>query len=132
MEHIRYRHVTTRPHECPLCHKTFKTTHTLVDHLETHREKCYNCTEPECYYSTRAAKNFSHHMRSVHKGQELLYCCHICNMRFSLGRKLTQHLKNEHKFELPPGHCRFRCVCDEYVTVQYFAGWVVQQYIGSW
>ena len=108
MQHIRYRHVESRPHECPLCHKTYKTTHTLVDHLETHREKCYTCSEPNCFYIATTARNFNHHMRSVHGGDLLLYCCHICNERFSLGRKLTKHLKDQHGFELPPGHSRFR------------------------
>ena len=110
MQHIRYRHVETRPHECPLCHKTYKTTHTLVDHLETHREKCYTCSEPNCFYIATTARNFNHHMRSVHGGELLLYCCHVCNERFSLGRKLTKHLKDQHGFELPPGHSRFRYV----------------------
>ena len=108
MQHIRYRHVESRPHECPLCHKTYKTTHTLVDHLETHREKCYTCSEPNCFYIATTARNFNHHMRSVHGGDLLLYCCHICNERFSLGRKLTKHLKDQHGFKLPPGHSRFR------------------------
>lgn len=108
VQHIRYRHVETRPHECPLCHKTYKTTHTLVDHLETHTEKCYTCSEPNCFYVATTARNFNHHMRSVHGGELLLYCCHVCNERFSLGRKLTKHLKDQHGFELPPGHSRFR------------------------
>ena len=114
MQHIRYRHVESRPHECPLCHKTYKTTHTLVDHLETHTEKCYTCTEPNCFYIATTARNFNHHMRSVHGGELLLYCCHVCNERFSLGRKLTKHLKDQHGFELPPGHSRFRYGIVEY------------------
>ena len=116
MQHIRYRHVESRPHECPLCHKTYKTTHTLVDHLETHTEKCYTCSEPNCFYVAATARSFNHHMRSVHGGELLLYCCHVCNERFSLGRKLTRHLKDQHSFELPPGHSRFRYLYSTSVT----------------
>ena len=109
LRHIRFRHMSDfKPHECPLCHKSFKTPHTLADHIETHREKNYQCTWPDCNYQGRTLRNWNHHIKSVHSSSEKLYRCHICNEGFSLGRKLTTHLKQNHGFALPPGHCRFR------------------------
>lgn len=108
LTHIRYRHMASKPHECPLCHKTFKTSHTLSEHIESHQEAQYTCTWPGCTFKASNARSWDRHVKAMHGSESMLYCCHICNERFRLGKKLTTHLKTVHGFQLPPGHCRFR------------------------
>ena len=109
LAHIRYRHMTVKPHECALCHKTFKTSHSLTEHIETHQETTtIRCSYPACTFTASHSRALDRHIQSVHTSSYELYCCHVCNKRFALGKKLTKHLKNDHGFQLPPGHCRFR------------------------
>ena len=108
LHHIRFRHMESKPHECPLCHKKFKTPYTLSEHLDSHRQKTYVCTVPGCTYRAKTLKSWQNHIKKAHIPDQMLYCCHVCGSRFSEGQKLTTHLKATHGFELPPGHCRFR------------------------
>ena len=110
LTHIRYRHMAVKPHECGLCHKTFKTASALSEHIETHREPSCVCTFPDCDYKASSTRALDRHVQSLHASDSMLYCCHVCNERFTVGKKLTQHLKTSHGFQLPPGHCRFRWV----------------------
>ena len=109
LHHIRFRHMENKPHECPLCQKKFKTQYALSDHIESHRQKTYECTMRGCKYSAKTLRSWQLHVKT-HLPDQLEYCCHICDKRYSTGTELTAHLKKTHGFELPPGHCRFRSV----------------------
>ena len=109
-QHIRFRHMEIKPHECPLCHKKFKTSYSLSDHVELHREKNISCIIPGCQYMSKTAKGWQKHMKTAHSTDDMLYCCHVCEERFTAGTQLSSHLKSIHGFTLPPGHCRFRSV----------------------
>ena len=110
LHHIRFRHMENKPHECPVCQKKFKTPYTLSDHIESHQQRKYTCSVTGCRYTAKTLKGWQHHMKTAHMPDQMLYCCHVCSLRYSSGQKLTSHLKETHGFELPPGHCRFRCV----------------------
>ena len=110
VQHIRYRHVSSKFHECPLCHKTYKTTQSLSAHIKAHGEYRIPCTWPNCTFLAKSEALLKGHRKAVHDNMEgeKLFCCHVCNTRYPQGRHLTAHLKKIHGFELPPGHCRFR------------------------
>ena len=111
LQHISYRHLTSKPHRCPLCRKAFKTSYVLADHMESHRrEKPFKCCVGSCRYSARTLKAWQQHTRTAHLAEGKLFVCHICSTRFELGWQLSGHLRETHGFELPPGHCRFRWV----------------------
>lgn len=110
LHHIRFRHMENKPHECPVCQKKFKTPYALSDHIESHQQRKFTCSMTGCRYTAKTVKSWEHHMKTAHMPDQMLYCCHVCNLRYSSGQKLTSHLKETHGFELPPGHCRFRYI----------------------
>ncbi len=120
-KHIRYRHVSNKTHQCPLCHKTYKTADSLSAHIEIHGDYRAKCKWAKCSYVARSEKLMRAHEYSVHRnGQDErvdLFCCHVCVKRYPFGRNLTVHLKKEHHFVLPPGHCRFRLVREQPLRV---------------
>ncbi|KAL7643321.1 UNVERIFIED_CONTAM: hypothetical protein RMT77_006613 [Armadillidium vulgare] len=113
--HIKYRHTNNKPFKCPECNKRFKLQYDVVKHLPTHSvEPSYVCVYPDCTYSCRSYTAYRIHMKRVHEvGNLNVYLCHMCDERFPLGFKLTQHLKNIHDYHWPAGHTRFRYSKDE-------------------
>lgn len=106
--HLHYRHTQGKPHQCPICSNHYKTHYALADHMKIHRTKDIHCEKPGCDYSTTTMRNYKRHLQCEHGDGTMTYCCHICDERFSQGKKLTSHLKSIHGFSLPPGHSRFR------------------------
>ena len=62
-----------------------------------------------CTFTTNSMRSYRQHLRLEHTN-ESIFCCHVCNKKYPLGSKLTEHLKKIHGFSLPPGHSRFRYV----------------------
>lgn len=110
LSHIRHRHIESKPHSCLICHKKFKTAILLGEHIESHRDKTIQCSVAGCEYLARSKKTMQMHLRRIHQPNLRLYSCHVCSERYNMGKKLTAHLKLNHGFSLPPGHCRFRYV----------------------
>ncbi|XP_071449671.1 histone H4 transcription factor [Hetaerina americana] len=108
--HIRFRHLDEKPFQCELCDFRGKTQSDLACHQRAHLpDGFYKCTEEGCEYSARTPSALSWHYRKVHANQvHPMYCCHICDVRYSRGFYLTRHLVNKHSFQWPSGHSRFR------------------------
>jgi uncharacterized C2H2 Zn-finger protein len=107
MYHITYRHSDVRPYTCALCQSSFKTEYSLSEHLVTHGSAPFQCSFDGCHYQGKSLKALKHHQKIEHSKYNE-YCCHICDLSFKEGHKLTVHLKKSHGFTLPPGHSRFR------------------------
>ena len=106
--HVRFRHNSDTPQQCPICQKCFKTVHCLSEHLETHNQKTFKCSVQDCKYAGKTLKAWQIHIKKFHTPEQKQYCCHVCGICFSEGIKLSIHLKEIHGFTLPPGHSRFR------------------------
>lgn len=108
--HIRFRHLDDKPFKCELCDFRSKTQSDLACHHRVHLpDGFYKCNEVGCDYSARSPSALSWHYRRVHANEvDPMYCCHICNFRYSRGFLLTKHLVSKHSFQWPSGHCRFR------------------------
>ena len=111
--HIHFRHNSDTPEQCPVCQKRFKTGHCLSEHLETHAQKTFQCSITGCKYIGKTLKAWQSHMKKIHMPDRKDYCCHICGECFLGGMKLSVHLKTIHGFQLPPGHSRFRYICNK-------------------
>lgn len=108
--HIRSRHSDDRPYECDFCGLGCRTKCDLQRHVQTHsQEEAFWCDYKACSYTAKTSTSLRRHYQKEHlKIDPKKYCCHICNLRFTQGGRLTRHLKNKHKFKWPSGFSRFR------------------------
>ncbi|MGH0183425.1 UNVERIFIED_CONTAM: hypothetical protein FKN15_012122 [Acipenser sinensis] len=113
--HIKFRHCDERPFQCDFCESSFKNSHDLRKHTETHNEgAAYHCDVEGCTYSSRMAHSMSQHYKRVHEGDMVAkYKCHLCDKCFSWCYTLTLHLRKKHRLKWPSGHSRFRYKEDE-------------------
>ena len=110
--HIKFRHNNDMPQQCPVCQKCFKTVHCLSEHLQTHSQKMFKCSITGCKYAGKTLKAWQSHVKKVHMPEQKQYCCHVCGVCFVEGMNLSSHLKESHGYSLPPGHSRFRYICN--------------------
>uniref|UniRef100_W5MAT6 Zgc:112083 n=1 Tax=Lepisosteus oculatus TaxID=7918 RepID=W5MAT6_LEPOC len=113
--HIKFRHCDERPFPCDFCESSFKNSHDLRKHMETHNEgAAFHCSVEGCKYSSRMAHTMSQHYKRVHEGDRVSrYKCHLCDKTFSWCYTLTLHLRKKHELKWPSGHSRFRYKEDE-------------------
>ncbi|KAJ9576162.1 hypothetical protein L9F63_006984 [Diploptera punctata] len=109
-QHIRYRHLDSKPFKCDFCDYSAKSQYDMKHHVTTHySEELCRCGEEGCGFSCRSTYALNKHYRKDHQGDDQpLYCCHICEEKFERGSILTKHLFSKHCFRWPSGHCRFR------------------------
>ncbi|KAK6486264.1 histone H4 mRNAion factor [Huso huso] len=109
--------IVTRVVKDTLCllSSSFKNSHDLRKHTETHNEgAAYHCDVEGCTYSSRMAHSMSQHYKRVHEGDMVAkYKCHLCDKCFSWCYTLTLHLRKKHQLKWPSGHSRFRYKEDE-------------------
>jgi len=53
------------------------------------------------------------HIERVHSLEVRWYCCHECPIKYRKSYRLTKHLKEAHRLQLPSGHTRFHYTQDE-------------------
>ncbi|XP_052860414.1 zinc finger protein 883-like isoform X1 [Anopheles cruzii] len=96
--HIRRTHasakIPSRPYQCKICNKSFKTLSTLIHHKNIHtNERRYEC--PHCPSKFSNSCNLKTHIR-FHTG-ERPYVCKVCDKAFYTSSHLKTHAKIHNK-----------------------------------
>lgn len=124
--HILYRHSTERPFSCAKCDMTLKTKFDLASHNLTHEYKgqIFACSVEFCEYTCQNHGVLRKHMAEVHRGEQRIFGCHLCDNLFTRSMQLSTHLRFDHLIKYPSGHVKFRFAEEDdgirrLVTVRY-------------
>ncbi|XP_078036291.1 histone H4 transcription factor [Augochlora pura] len=113
-KHVRYRHVSTRNFPCQLCTHAAKSQQDLDSHMSVHTNgPNFSCHFEGCLYTCKGAYTLDRHIERVHGAQIRWYCCHECPIKYRKSYRLTKHLIEAHRFQLPSGHTRFQYTHDD-------------------
>ncbi|XP_034177913.2 histone H4 transcription factor [Osmia lignaria lignaria] len=112
--HVRYRHVSTRSFPCQLCNHAAKSQQDLDSHMTVHTSgPNFSCHFDGCLYKCKGAYTLDRHIERVHGMQVRWYCCHECPIKYRKSYRLTRHLIEAHRLQLPSGHTRFQYTHEE-------------------
>lgn len=85
-------HSDYKGHACPICKKTYKTASILVQHLDTHGETEYHCTE--CGLRLNSKRTLRQHM--LKHSDVVRHTCTICSAQFKRTKAYKEHLISLH------------------------------------
>ena len=88
--------VTDNQHECPLCHKRYKSRAILREHLQRLHAGQQVMPCPHCGKTFRSKKHVFYHVRKVHPPRTDGYACHICKAVLKCEQYLREHMKSKH------------------------------------
>ncbi|CAH0381899.1 unnamed protein product [Bemisia tabaci] len=109
--HIRYKHAVRRkePQQiiCPVCHKFFRQTSELRNHITTHLpERIFSCEA--CGKKFNQKTTLSSHLRNVHG--ERRYPCNVCPMILKTRDNQIRHMASHADCKLfPCPKCPYAC-----------------------
>ncbi|XP_005100958.1 zinc finger protein 814 [Aplysia californica] len=109
--HQMSKHVQERPHECDICHKTFKLAHGLTAHKRTHqahRTPSYECKSCGRHFYSRSGRS-THKCKEEEGAEESTLICQICGKIYRDNIFFTNHIESNHSAETDLV-CEF---CDE-------------------
>ncbi|XP_012526497.1 histone H4 transcription factor [Monomorium pharaonis] len=113
-KHVRYRHISTRTFPCQLCSHAAKSQQDLDSHMTVHTNgPNFSCHFEGCLFTCKGAYALDRHVERVHSLAVRWYCCHECPIKYRKSYRLTKHLTEAHRLQLPSGHKRFHYTQDE-------------------
>lgn len=113
-KHVRYRHMTARTFPCQLCSHAAKSQQDLDSHMTVHTSgPNFSCHFEGCHFTCKGAYALDRHVERVHSLAVRWYCCHECPIKYRKSYRLTKHLIEAHRLQLPSGHKRFHYTQDE-------------------
>ncbi|XP_018309707.1 histone H4 transcription factor [Mycetomoellerius zeteki] len=113
-KHVRYRHMSTRTFPCQLCSHAAKSQQDLDSHMTVHTNgPNFSCYFEGCLYTCKGAYTLDRHLERVHSLVVRWYCCHECPIKYRKSYRLTKHLIEAHRLQLPSGHKRFHYTQEE-------------------
>ncbi|XP_054011388.1 histone H4 transcription factor [Hylaeus anthracinus] len=113
-KHVRYRHVSSRNFPCQLCKHAAKSQQDLDSHMTVHTNgPNFSCHFEGCLYTCKGAYSLDRHVERVHDKQVRWYCCHECPIKYRKSYRLTKHLIEAHRLQLPSGHTKFQYTHNE-------------------
>lgn len=98
--HVAETHSSTRPHQCPVCNKFFKSPMQLKSHKVAHEERTHRCSM--CDYAAARKSNLDAHVKAQHSGVQ--YRCEKCGYQTGYYANLCKHQRtvcsqqNKHAF----------------------------------
>lgn len=92
---------------CPICNKEYKTASTLSNHLDTHSNTVYTCTQ--CGMKLNSKRTLKQHQK-VHS-DIMEHVCKICGAEFKRTKAYKEHLVTHSNMR--PYACEY---CDKTFT----------------
>ena len=106
--HLKYVHTSQKKISCTRCDQTFKQIKNLRAHLASihdidqtkesycEEESTVNLKCSDCDSVFSYAKNLKAHRKSKHAGEQKVYECEVCAVKFTEKRSLVKHIKAKH------------------------------------
>lgn len=99
-------HYDIRPHKCDYCNRSFRTSHYLNKHKNSHEQNRYECDL--CPKSFLWFDQFRCHMQKIHPQCLDLFVCPICSRTFQHNAVLMYHIRAHRTFECYICKCTYK------------------------